>query len=215
MLNSRFGLNLVCCIKTNLSVERTFEEKKNRQSSVLVFDVRSSTAHSNIKLFVYQGGSQSTQEAIHHAVPVLGFPILSDQEFLLKKLKSLGVGNHLNLEDLTTDTLKSTILEIIRNKKYKRNMIELRRLVNDTPYNLLDNLVWWTEYVIRNRGVPHLRSTLADQPWYQHVDMDIVAFLAVVAFIVFLVGLWISIKLLAYTCKQGQEAFTSRKRKTD
>lgn len=48
MLNSRFGLN--CCIKTKtLSAERTFKEKKNRQSSVL--DVHSFTAHSNIKLF--------------------------------------------------------------------------------------------------------------------------------------------------------------------
>ncbi|CAD1472194.1 unnamed protein product, partial [Heterotrigona itama] len=86
----------------------------NSQSSV--FDVRSSTGHSNIKLFMYQGGLQSTQEAIHHAVPVLGFPILSDQEFQLRKLKSLGAGNHLNLGDLTTDKLESTILEIIHNK---------------------------------------------------------------------------------------------------
>ena len=84
---------------------------------MLVFDVRSSTAHSNIKLFMYQGGLQSTQEAIHHAVPVLGFPILSDQDFLLRKLKSLGVGNYLNLEDSTTDKLQSTILEIIHNKE--------------------------------------------------------------------------------------------------
>ena len=81
-------------------------------------------------------------------------------------------------------------------------MIELRKLVNDTPYNLLDNLVWWTEYMIRNRDVPHLRSTLIHQPWYQHVDMDVVAFLTVTAFTVFFVGLWISIKLLAYACKQ-------------
>lgn len=41
---------------------------------MLVFDVRSYTAHSNIKLFMYRGGSQSTQEAIHHAIPVLGIP---------------------------------------------------------------------------------------------------------------------------------------------
>ena len=127
MLNSQFGLN--CCIKTNLSVERTFKEKKNRQLSVPVFDVCSSTAHSNIKLFMYQGGSQSTQEAIHHAVPVLGFPILSDEEFLSRKLKSFDVENYLNLEDLTTDMLKSTILEIIRiYKEYVKSFRPMKTL---------------------------------------------------------------------------------------
>ncbi|XP_025160044.1 2-hydroxyacylsphingosine 1-beta-galactosyltransferase isoform X2 [Harpegnathos saltator] len=46
-------------------------------------------AHPNIKLFIYQGGLQSTEEAVHYAVPLLGFPIIYDQHSRLQRLASL------------------------------------------------------------------------------------------------------------------------------
>ncbi|XP_017875026.1 uncharacterized protein LOC108621928 [Ceratina calcarata] len=169
------------------------------------FPQQSVLAHRNIKLYIYQGGLQSTQEAIHYTVPVLGFPVLSDQEFQLKKIKSQGIGNRLNFETLTRDELEATIREVITNQKYKENMIRVRNLMKDTPYDLVDNLVWWTEYVIRNKGASHFHSSLAWEPWYHYCDMDIVTFLAIASFIIVLLTFKICAKLLAWLLKLRQD----------
>lgn len=74
-------------------------------------------AHPNIKLYIYQGGLQSTQEAIYHEVPVLGIPIFSDQENQVKIAVNHGIAKDLNIETLTRDKLESAIREMINNKQ--------------------------------------------------------------------------------------------------
>jgi glucuronosyltransferase len=38
--------------------------------------------------------------------------------------------------------------------------------------------VYWTEYVIRHNGAPHLRSAVLDLAWYQYFLLDVIAVLA-------------------------------------
>ncbi|RLU27378.1 hypothetical protein DMN91_001182 [Ooceraea biroi] len=45
-------------------------------------------AHPNIRLFIYQGGQQSTEEAVHYAVPLLGIPIIFEQASRIQRLAS-------------------------------------------------------------------------------------------------------------------------------
>ncbi|CAK9804959.1 UDP-glucosyltransferase 2 [Anthophora plagiata] len=170
-------------------------------------------AHPNLKLYIFQGGLQSTQEAIHYGVPLLGFPILSDQNYQLRLIESHGVGRSMDILNLSREKLESTIRDIINDKRYKENMIKLRIRVNDTPYDLLQNLVWWTEYVIRNRGAPQFNNSLAWQPWYQYCDMDIVVFLSIVTFIVTLIMLIISVKLLICIFKRWSNASATNLKK--
>ncbi|XP_031836795.1 UDP-glucosyltransferase 2-like [Nomia melanderi] len=141
-------------------------------------------AHPNIKMFIYQGGLQSTEEAVHFTVPLLGLPVLADQDYQVLRMEALRVAIHLEITTITREELEGAILELINNKQYKEKMIELKKVVNDNPYDLVEHLAWWTEYVIRHKGAPHFRSTLADQPWYQRCDMDIVVFLTIVAVLV-------------------------------
>ncbi|XP_078038086.1 UDP-glucosyltransferase 2-like [Augochlora pura] len=137
-------------------------------------------AHPNIKLFIYQGGLQSSEEAVHFTVPLLGFPILADQDYQVRRMEALGVAKCLEIVTITREELEPAIREIITNKEYKEKMVALKELVNDTPYNMAEYLAWWVEYVIRHKGTPHLRSNLAHQPWYQRCDMDIVVFITIV-----------------------------------
>lgn len=60
---------------------------------------------------------QSTQEAIHNAVPLLGIPIFSDQENQVKIAINHGIAKGLNIETLTRDELESAIREMINNKQ--------------------------------------------------------------------------------------------------
>ncbi|CAL7945096.1 unnamed protein product [Xylocopa violacea] len=170
-------------------------------------------AHPNIKLYMYHGGAMSTQEAIHYIVPVLGFPVLSDQEFQLKKLMSFGVGKRLYLETLTREALNSTIRETISNQVYKQNMLKLRTLLQDTSYDSVKNLVWWTEFVIRNKGAPHLRSNIASQSWYKYYDMDIVVFLTATALMIGIIALVVCVKLVVYASRRYRRIPLDRTKK--
>ena len=38
--------------------------------------------------------------------------------------------------------------------------------------------MYWTEYVIRHKGAPHLRSAVLDLAWYQYFLLDVIAVLA-------------------------------------
>lgn len=62
-----------------------------------------------------QGGIQSLEETIARGVPVVTVPFFSDQEANADKICELGIGQRLNIEDLTKDTLTKKIHEVIDN----------------------------------------------------------------------------------------------------
>jgi len=62
-------------------------------------------------------------------------------------------------------------------------MVALRSLTKDKPYDSLENVIWWIEYVMRHNGAPHLRFDGVDSAWYQQFDLDLVIFLAIMSFL--------------------------------
>lgn len=71
--------------------------------------------HPNIKLFITQGGLQSTEEGIINRVPMLAIPFIFDQYFNARRIAKLGIGEFLEFDDLTEETLKNSITKIIEN----------------------------------------------------------------------------------------------------
>ncbi|XP_076643748.1 UDP-glucosyltransferase 2 [Halictus rubicundus] len=170
-------------------------------------------AHPNVKMFIYQGGLQSSEEAVHFSVPLLGFPILADQDYQVLRMEALGVAKYMDITTVTRQELDAAIREIISNKQYKQRIVELKKLVNDNPYNMVKHLAWWAEYVIRHKGAPHLRSNLAHQPWYQRCDMDIVVFLTIVAVLIVSNIASVIAKLAVRSYNHYQRLSTLRKEK--
>lgn len=58
---------------------------------------------------------------------------------------------------------------------YKNNMLKLRDLLHDLPYDPLSNAIWWVEHVIRHKGARHLRNKSRDMPWYKTQLLDMLA----------------------------------------
>jgi len=75
-------------------------------------------AHPNIKLFIYQGGLQSTEEAVYYGIPLVGFPIVYDQTYQVRNVVRLGIGVHLHLDNLSKESIEATIHEVISNTRY-------------------------------------------------------------------------------------------------
>jgi glucuronosyltransferase len=47
--------------------------------------------------------------------------------------------------------------------------------------------VFWTEYVIRHKGAPHMRSAVLDLAWYQYFLLDVIAVLALATVLIVLI----------------------------
>lgn len=72
----------------------------------------------------------------------------------------------------------------------------------------LDTAVYWTEYVMRHKGAPHLQSAASDLSWYQLVLLDVIAvtliFIAAIA-VIFVYILRILLKLPRLFIKRKQD----------
>lgn len=66
--------------------------------------------------------------------------------------------------------------------RYKDRMLALRALTKDKPYDSLENVIWWIEFVMRHNGAPHLRFNGVDTAWYQQFDLDVIVFLTITLF---------------------------------
>uniref|UniRef100_A0A1B6E0P5 UDP-glucuronosyltransferase n=1 Tax=Clastoptera arizonana TaxID=38151 RepID=A0A1B6E0P5_9HEMI len=160
-------------------------------------------AHSNCKLFITHGGMHSLIETVHFGVPFIGLPLFVDQEHNLMKLVEKGIGIYLRLENLSEDTLRENIREVITNRSFKENTIKLSKIMQDLPSTSLETAVFWTEYVLRHNGASHLRSSGLQLLWYQHHMLDIY-------FIIFILPI-LTVVILLYLIKKIVKIFKAKK----
>nr|XP_023017936.1 UDP-glucuronosyltransferase 2B15-like [Leptinotarsa decemlineata] len=162
-------------------------------------------AHPNIKMFISQGGLQSTEEAVSRGVPILGIPFIADQEMNIKRLAQLGVAVGLDFVTVTKEEILNAVKEIIDNPKYKQNMKKLQTLWVDQPMTSMERAMWWIEYVIRHKGTKHLRSPTVDVSWIEYLLLDVFAVLisalAVFTFLVIAI-----VKFLVKCCSSKKKS---------
>lgn len=73
--------------------------------------------HPNVKLFVTQAGFQSVEEGIVNKVPMLAIPFIFDQTDNARRIAKLGIGEILQFEDLTMESLKKSIRDMVENPR--------------------------------------------------------------------------------------------------
>ncbi|XP_063366953.1 UDP-glycosyltransferase UGT5-like [Cydia amplana] len=146
--------------------------------------------HPKIKLFITQGGMQSTDEAIAAGVPLIGIPILVDQFFNTEKYMQHKIGEKLIMEKLTEEEFYNAIMKLLGADSYRQNVLKLRTLMADQPMSALERAVWWTEHVLRHGGARHLRAPAANMGWVEYLELSFVATLLIilVTIILILVG---------------------------
>ncbi|CAI6344506.1 unnamed protein product [Macrosiphum euphorbiae] len=145
-------------------------------------------AHPNVKLFISHGGLLGTTEAVHEGVPILSMPMFGDQITNIKSVVSRGAAEMMNYGNLNEDEIFIKITSMLTNPKYRKKAKELSEAFRDRPMSALETAVYWTEYVIRHKGAPLLRSATIGTPWYQYylIDVLIVIFLFVTTIFVLL-----------------------------
>nr|XP_053653629.1 UDP-glycosyltransferase UGT5-like isoform X3 [Cherax quadricarinatus] len=140
-------------------------------------------AHDNVKVFITLGGVLSTQEAIYHATPLLILSIHGEQPKDGMFIKNSGLGDILILEELTVDVTVDAFTKILNEPKYKENMLRMSVPLHDQPVPPTELAVFWTEYVIRHRGAPQLRSPAAQLSWVEFLMLDVIFILHLAIFV--------------------------------
>ncbi|CAG4992156.1 unnamed protein product [Colias eurytheme] len=130
--------------------------------------------HPKVKLFITQGGLQSTEEAISAGVPLVGIPMIADQWYNAEKYEHFSIGKKLDIETVTEEEFRAAIKSVLDDKSYRDNVVKLRNLTRDQPWSAVDRAVWWTEYVLRHGGAKHLRAAAANMPWTQYYEIELV-----------------------------------------
>jgi len=140
--------------------------------------------HPNCVLFISHGGLFSATEATYHAVPMLLLPVFGDQPGNAQRIVTEGWGKMLDLSTLSASKLTKTVRLLIEDPKYKNVVEERSTLMKDQPLAAEDLVVYWTEYVMRHDGAPHLRSPFYDYYWFQIYNLDVWLFIIAVTVLV-------------------------------
>jgi glucuronosyltransferase len=161
------------------------------------------SAHKNVKLFITHGGMGSVVESKFNGVPIIGIPFFGDQMGNVAAAVEEGWALHVDFADISEATLLAAIDEILTNPKYTLISIKEYNLINygflfrylktiqsistlyrDRPMSALDTATYWIEYVIRHKGAPHMRFPGIDMNFFQNHSLDVIAFLAIVIYLV-------------------------------
>ncbi|VVC43589.1 UDP-glucuronosyl/UDP-glucosyltransferase [Cinara cedri] len=167
-------------------------EMKNLPKNVMIskwFPQRDILLHPKIKLFISHGGISGMHEAADAGVPVLGFPLFYDQHRNVENLVYAGMAISMDLFSVQKDTLLKNILELVNNEKYMNNAKIASERFKDRPMSSKQTVIYWTEYVVRHKGAPHLKSHAFNLTWYQYFLLDVIVtmliLIAVTLFVVY------------------------------
>lgn len=142
-------------------------------------------SHPNMKLLISHGGYLSVMEAVYHAVPIIGLPIMGDQPAITARSEKAGYGLYLSWEDLSEKSLRAAIHEALSNTKYAENVKQASIRFRDQPITPLNQAIFWVEYVARHKGAPHMRSAAQHLSIIEYHNLDVYTlfFLTMVIFV--------------------------------
>ncbi|XP_065217122.1 UDP-glycosyltransferase UGT4-like [Planococcus citri] len=162
--------------------------------------------HPKCKLFISHGGYHSIVETINGGVPILCLPFFTDQYHNAKIIEELGIGIQSNAESSLEDLI-ANINQLLTEPKYREKAKEQSIIFKDRPIQPLDLAVYWTEYVIRHRGAPHLKSAAKELHWYQYLLLDVILSVLISIVLVY----YFLKKIIRFSCKLIFSLFETKK----
>jgi glucuronosyltransferase len=159
-------------------------------------------------LRAFSGGTFGVQEALHHGVPMLFIPFLSDHSKNAAFAEKQGYGSVLQFDDLTRETLVDKINEMTTNPTFKQQATAVSTLFRDNPIKPMDSAIYWIEYAIRNKGAKHLKSSSVNFCWIKYNMLDVGLFF--VALFIGIILFWVLVIKLCvkrYRAKEHKGKF--------
>ena len=86
-------------------------------------------------VFVTHGGMNSISEALVYGTPMVVIPFVSDQPANAECVEKLGVAKILQYDFINRNSLKHTVLSVLRDDNITKNMVEVQRWIKQSPGN--------------------------------------------------------------------------------
>ncbi|XP_060666716.1 UDP-glucosyltransferase 2-like [Drosophila nasuta] len=137
-------------------------------------------AHPNITLFITHAGKGGITEAQYHGKPMLALPIFGDQPSNALRMVKDGFGLSLSLLTLEEQPFKESLTELLENPQYSHKVKTFSALYRDRPMSARESVLYWSEYVMRHHGAPHLQSPLMQMNFIASNNLDVFALLVTV-----------------------------------
>ncbi|XP_053608209.1 UDP-glucosyltransferase 2-like [Plodia interpunctella] len=151
--------------------------------------------HDNVKAFISHAGILSTIEAIDAAIPVVAIPLFGDQYGNAAALENAGMATIVSYQDFKKEYLLDAINEVLDPRWQQRAKL-VSRLWHDRPISPIESAIYWTEYIARYQGAPNLQATSVNLPLYQQLQLDVLAF---VVLVIYILG-FVAYKILSVCC---------------
>ncbi|XP_036000201.1 UDP-glucuronosyltransferase 2B31 isoform X2 [Fundulus heteroclitus] len=143
--------------------------------------------HPKTKVFVAHGGTNGMQEAIYHGVPLVGLPLMFDQQDNFFRMASRGVAKVVDIVKVNKEIFLEALKEVLYEPSYREKMKELSSLHRDQPMKPLDRAMFWIEFVMRHKGAAHLRTESYKMSTIQYHSIDVLGFLLAIVLLLFAV----------------------------
>lgn len=143
--------------------------------------------HPKTRVFVAHGGTNGLQEAIYHGVPLVGLPLMFDQQDNFFRMKARGVAKVMDIATVNKDNFLEALKEVLYEPSYREKMTTLSNLHRDQPMKPLDRAMFWIEFVMRHKGAKHLRTESYKMSMIEYHSIDVVAFLLTIIFLIILI----------------------------
>eukprot|EP00112_Aurelia_sp_Birch-Aquarium-sp1_P021601 Seg586.10 transcript_id=Seg586.10/GoldUCD/mRNA.D3Y31 product="2-hydroxyacylsphingosine 1-beta-galactosyltransferase" protein_id=Seg586.10/GoldUCD/D3Y31 len=129
--------------------------------------------HSKTKLLITHCGLNSLYEALYHNTKVLCIPLFGEQFDNAGRVVSRGIGKAITLADLTANSLKENILQLITDKTYAVNVGKVSRRLRRSKQSPVETAAYWVEYVLAEKGdMTFLRPP--QLPYHVYFSVDII-----------------------------------------
>ncbi|KAI0213331.1 UDP-glucuronosyltransferase 2B15, partial [Lamellibrachia satsuma] len=136
--------------------------------------------HPNTVLFITHCGNNGQYESLYHGVPMIGFPLFSDQHHNAFRMVDHGYGIDMNILTFTANELVNNIHKVLHEKSFKMATQKASDILKSRPMTTQDTAAYWVEHVLKYGG-EHLRTGAMDMPLYQFLMLDILLFVLVFA----------------------------------
>lgn len=93
--------------------------------------------------------------------------------------------------------------------RYTKNAKIASDRFKDRPMTPAESVVYWTEYVVRHKGAPHLRSHAFNLSWYQYFLLDVIFVVLILLCMIFVIAC-IIIKSIYKYLKQFSRTIKSK-----
>lgn len=131
-------------------------------------------AHPSVKAFITHSGLLSTQESLWYGKPMVAIPFFCDQRQAASKSVRSGVAVEIDFRTLKVENFKKSILDILEDKNFTKNVENISKLFKDKPQRPLDLAIWWIEHAIRNPTASQNKSPSLELGWFVANSYDII-----------------------------------------